>query len=114
VIRYFLGRTWGSKAIDEELWAYDVLATRAPGAEHAPLHFLAGLLFSADIHTVYESLQQPVWMSHGTRGDFTDYRGRALLANGARWQVSVYEAGALPYFEHTARFIADFDRFLAG
>jgi pimeloyl-ACP methyl ester carboxylesterase len=114
VIRYFLGRTWGSKAIDEELWAYDVLATRAPGAEHAPLHFLAGLLFSADIHTVYEALTQPVWMSHGTRGDFTDYRGRALLANGARWQVSVYEAGALPYFEHTARFIADFDRFLSG
>lgn len=114
VIRYFLQRTWGGKSIDEELWAYDVATTRAPGAEHAPLHFLAGLLFSADIHTVYESLRQPVWMSHGTRGDFTDYRGRALLANAAAWRVSVYASGALPYFEDPARFIADFDRFLAG
>ncbi len=114
VIRYFLRRTWGSPNIDEALWAYDVASTRAPGAAHAPLYFLAGLLFSADIHSVYEALPHPVWMSHGTRGDFTDYRGRALLANGAAWQVSVYETGTLPYFERLADFTADFDRFLAG
>ncbi len=39
VIRYFLRRTWGSEQIDEALWAYDVLTTTVPGAEHAPLHF---------------------------------------------------------------------------
>jgi hypothetical protein len=42
VIRYFLQRTWGSRVIDETLWAYDVQSTRAPGAEHAPLAFLSG------------------------------------------------------------------------
>ncbi len=56
VIRYFLQRTWGASTIDEALWEYDVLTTRQPGAEHAPLYFLSGGLFSADIHSVYERL----------------------------------------------------------
>ncbi len=58
VIRYFLGRTWGSQAIDEELWAYDVLTARLEGSEYAPLYFLSASLFSADVLSVYESLPQ--------------------------------------------------------
>ena len=79
VIRYFLERTWGSKRIDEQLWAYDVLTARAPGAWYAPLYFLSAGLFSADIFAVYEGLTPPVWLSHGVRGDFTDYRLAARL-----------------------------------
>lgn len=114
VIRYFLERTWGSKAIDEDLWRYDVLTTRQPGAEHAPLHFLSGGLFSADIHDVYDRLAQPVWMSHGVRGDFTDYRGAGFLQGRANWQFSVYPTGALPHFELPARFDDDLQCFLDG
>lgn len=114
VIRYFLGRTWGSKAIDERLWAYDLLTTRAPGAEHAPLHFLSANLFSADIHTVYERLQMPVWMAYGVRGDFTDYRGKVIVEGRANWQFSVFPTGALPYFEVPEAFDAAYDRFLAA
>lgn len=113
VIRYFLERTWGSKAIDETLWAHDVLVARQPGARHAPLYFLSGGLFSADITTVYEALAQPVWVSHGVRGDFTDYRGLAGLKTRANWRVSVYPTGALPQFEEMAAFGAELDRFLA-
>ena len=113
VIRYFLRRTWGSKKIDETLWAYDVLTTRAPGAEHAPLHFLSAGLFSADIHTVYERLEMPVWMSHGVRGDFTDYRGKVIVEHRPNWQFSVFASGALPYFEVPEDFFNAFDRFLA-
>lgn len=112
VIRYFLERTWGGKNIDEQLWAYDVLTSRLPGAEFAPLYFLSAALFSADILSVYESLQQPVWMSHGVRGDFTDYRGRHHLERRGNWRFSVYHTGALPYFEVPGRFIADFDGFI--
>jgi len=112
VIRYFLKRTWGSKAIDEQLWAYDVLTARLPGAEHAPLYFLSAGLFSADILSVYESLTQPVWLSHGVRGDFTDYRGRRWLEARGNWRFSVYQTGALPFFEVPERFIADYDQFL--
>lgn len=114
VIRYFLNRTWGSKDIDEALWAYDVLTTRMPGAEYAPLHFLAANLFSADIHTVYEQLEVPVWMSHGVRGDFTDYRGKEIVENRPNWQFSVFSTGALPYFEVPEEFGNAFDQFLAS
>lgn len=114
VIRYFLQRTWGSKSIDETLWAYDVLTARAPGAEHAPLHFLSAHLFSADIHTVYEQLAMPVWMSHGVRGDFTDYRGQVIVEGRPNWQFSVFPTGALPYFEVPDDFFGTFDAFLAA
>jgi pimeloyl-ACP methyl ester carboxylesterase len=113
VVRYFLERTWGGKAIDERVWASAVQNARAPGARHAPLQFLSGGLFSADIHTVYEALTQPVWVSHGVRGDFTDYRGLSIVAGRPNWRVSVLQTGALPYFEQPDRFFADFDTLLA-
>jgi pimeloyl-ACP methyl ester carboxylesterase len=113
VVRYFLERTWGSKAIDERVWASAVQNARAPGARHAPLQFLSGGLFSADIHTVYEALTLPVWVSHGVRGDFTDYRGLSLVAGRSNWRVSVLQTGALPYCEQPERFFADFDTLLA-
>ena len=111
VIRYFLRRTWGSKEIDEALWAYDVITTKAAGAEHAPLHFLSANLFSADIHTVYEQLAMPVWMSHGVRGDFTDYRGKVIVETRPNWQFTVFSTGALPYFEVPQEFCNAYDRF---
>ena len=112
VIRYFLQRTWGSPAIDETLWAYDLLTTRQPGARHAPLQFLSGGLFSRDIHAVYEALSQPVWMSHGVRGDFTDFRGKRLVQDRGNWHSTVFQTGALPYFEVPAEFFQAFDAFL--
>jgi pimeloyl-ACP methyl ester carboxylesterase len=114
VVRYFLERTWGSKAIDEGLWQYDLLTTRQPGAEHAPLRFLSAGLFSADIHTVYDQLALPVWMSHGMRGDFTDYRGSGFVRQRPNWQFSSYPTGALPYFELPDQVCADLERFLSG
>ncbi|HEU4458828.1 MAG TPA: alpha/beta hydrolase [Methylibium sp.] len=113
VIRYFLRRTWGAREIDEALWRYDVISARQPGAHFAPLHFLAGCLFSADIQAVYESLVQPVWMSHGIRGDFTDYRGARIVEGRDNWQIQVFPTGALPHFEVLPGFTASYDRFLA-
>lgn len=114
VVRYFLQRTWGSKSIDEEMWADAVQSAQAPGARFAPLHFLAGDFFSADILNVYESLKQPVWASHGVRGDFTDYRGQVHLKAKTNWRFSVFDSGALPYFEHPQDFNQQLGAFLAG
>ena len=114
VVRYFLRRTWGSQAIDETLWHYDVLTAQQPGAEYAPLYFLAGGLFSGDIHTVYQSLARPVWMTMGVRGDFTDYRGTSIVQGRPSWRFTTLSTGALPYFEQTAQFIAAYDAFLGG
>ncbi len=112
VIRYFLQRTWGGKVIDEELWRYDVLTAKPAAAEFAPLRFLSGYLFSGDIHTIYEALDLPVWMSHGVRGDFTDYRGQRIVEGRANWRFSTFPTGALPYFEVFDAFCAEYDGFL--
>lgn len=104
VIRYFLNKTWGSRAIDETMYRYAVWTTRQPGAEHAPLCFLSAQMFSADITTVYDGLRLPVWMSHGIRGDFVDYRGKERFTGKGHWRFTVFDSGALPYFEHPQRF----------
>jgi pimeloyl-ACP methyl ester carboxylesterase len=112
VIRYFLERTWGSKAIDEKLWAAAILTARGAGAEHAPLYFLAGYLFSADIQRLYEELQLPVWVCHGVRGDFTDYRALELFKGRPNWRLTVFPTGALPHFEMPQEFCAQYESFL--
>lgn len=113
VVRYFLERTWGSRAIDEALWAYDVRTVRQPGARHAPLAFLSGGLFSADTARLYEALTQPVWVAHGVRGDFVDYRQLDAMKARPQWTVQVFDAGALPHFEHPQAFLAAYEAFLA-
>ena len=114
VVRYFLRRTWGGKDIDETLWAYAVRTAHVPNAEQAPLSFLSGGLFSADMHNVYESLRLPVWVVHGTRGDFTDYRALDLVRHCPNWQVTVMQAGAMPYFEDIDTFMAAYRAFEAS
>lgn len=114
VIRYFLERTWGSKTIDEDLWRADIAMSRCPGAQHAPLYFLAGILFSADIHDVYDSIKVPIWVSHGQRGDFVDYHQLPTFAERRGWRTSTFDTGALIYFEKLASFAAEYDRLLEG
>lgn len=113
LVRYFLERTWGGKGIDETMYAYAVATARAPGARFAPLSFLGGGLFSADIHNIYDALAQNVWVSHGVRGDFTDYRGLARYKGKPNWRITVLQTGALPYFEQPAEFNAALDHFLS-
>ncbi|MCG5493701.1 MULTISPECIES: alpha/beta fold hydrolase [Ectothiorhodospira] len=112
VIRYFLNKAWGSKDIDLGLLEYSVATTRQPGAKNAPYHFLAGNLFSADITTIYESLKLPVFMVHGERGDFVDFKGKAVVAKRPNWLIYEMPTGALPYFEMPESFVAEYEAFL--
>jgi hypothetical protein len=66
------------------------------------------------VNTLYESLTQPVWMSHGVRGDFVDYRGIDTVKKRSNWQFTVFQTGALPHFEVGVSFIAEYERFLAS
>jgi pimeloyl-ACP methyl ester carboxylesterase len=113
-IRYFLRKTWGSKDIDEGLFAYDYLTTHQPGARHAPYYFVSGYLFSGDITRIYKALTIPVWMAHGVRGDFTDYSGKRVVESKPNWTIDVFQTGALPHFEVPDAFFAAYDRFLAA
>ena len=113
VVRHFLQRTFGGKLIDEGLWKYCVMTAAQPGALHAPLAFLSAALFSADINRLYESLTLPVWMVHGDRGDFVDYRGESTVAGRPGWSFRTMQTGALPYFERPEEFFRAHDEFLA-
>jgi len=100
VIRYFLARTYGRPEVDPELWAYAILTAGQPGAEHAPLWFLSGHLFSTDATQLYAALPGRVWLSHGVRGDFVDYGGAdAILERAPGWSRTIFQTGAMPHYE---------------
>ena len=109
-----LKRTFGRPQIDEALWAFAVSTTRQPGARHAPLCFVSAGLFSADINTLYEAVQCPVWVSMATRGDFTDYQGRSTVDDRPNWRFEAVPGGALPYFEDLPGFAQRLDAFWRG
>ena len=113
IIRYFLRKTWGSKNIDEGLAQYDYLTTHQPGAEHAPYYFVSGFLFSRDAMALYQSMTLPVWMAHGVRGDFVDYKNKRNVEGRANWSIDVFQTGAMPHFEIPGPFVDHYDSFLA-
>jgi pimeloyl-ACP methyl ester carboxylesterase len=111
-IRFFLEKTFGSKAIDEGLARYDYLSTHQPGARFAPFAFVSGKLFSTNIKSVYEKLFVPIFMPHGTRGDFQDFSGVTWLTRRPNWHVVPLPTGALPQFEIPDEFNEQLTEFL--
>ena len=114
VVRYFLNKTWGSKQIDEPMFEYAWLTAQQPGASHAPFYFVSGMLFSADVTRLYDALKMPVWMVHGVRGDFVDYRYQSAYAEQTNWTIESLPTGALPYFEVPDDFVRRYDAFSAA
>lgn len=112
-MRFFLQKTWGSPDIDEGLLDYDQVSAHQPGAEHAPFSFLAGHLFATETGQIYPRLDLPVWMVHGTRGDFVDYRHADRFRAAPNWTIDVMETGAFPHFERLSEVTARYDAFLA-
>lgn len=112
VIRKFLEKAWGSKTIDEPMVDYDYATTHQPGARYAPYYFVAGFMFSTDILTVYEQLRLPVWMAHGVRGDFVDYRHKNRVAGRPNWTLVQFDAGAFPHFEVLDQVVSSYNQFL--
>jgi pimeloyl-ACP methyl ester carboxylesterase len=110
--KYFLKRTFGSKDIDQGLWDYAYLTTHQPDAQYAPYYFVSGYLFSKDALRLYEYLAHPVWMSHGVRGDFVDYRHEDRVQGRPNWSFTVFPSGAFPHFEMLDAFTRAYDSFL--
>lgn len=112
VIRKFLEKTWGSKAIDQPLLNYAYQSAHQPGAEHAPYYFVSGHLFSKDILRVYQALELPVWMVRGTRGDFVDYHHATRLKDRENWTFDIFDSGAFPQYEKLPELVGSYERFL--
>jgi pimeloyl-ACP methyl ester carboxylesterase len=113
-IRFFLQKTWGSRAIDEGLLNYARLTTHQPGAEYAVWSFLSGYLFSDDIGRIYDRLKLPVWAVHGRRGDFVDYHRLGRVAQKPNWTVQTFDTGAFPHFERLEDVLKSYDAFRAA
>lgn len=113
-IDYFLRKTFGSSQVPPDLIDYAWHTSHQPGARHAPFRFVSGYLSSADAFCFYEALSLPVWLVHGVRGDFQDYRLTPLLAGRENWSMQVFQSGALPHFEVLEEFVACYDAFLDG
>jgi pimeloyl-ACP methyl ester carboxylesterase len=110
-MRKFLERSWGSKAIDEQLLAYNLLTVKQPGARHAPYAFVGGSLFTRGVAHLYAQLKQPVWMIHGLRGEFAKVDGLKHFAPSRKWTIEAIDAGAMPYFEQPEEFSRRYDSF---
>jgi pimeloyl-ACP methyl ester carboxylesterase len=113
-IRYFLERTFGSKKVDQTLIDYAWRSAHQPGARHAPYAFVSGALFSTDMRDVYEKLHMPVWVPHGTRGDFKDFSGAGWAEALPNWRFEAFPTGALPHFEMPDTFNAALRGFTAA
>jgi len=111
-IRYFLGRAWGSKHIDEALFRYCFLTAHRPGACNAPYAFVSGRLFSKDVVRLYMSLKMPVLVCRGTRGEFQDMGGLGRVSALPNWSVQTFDSGAMPQFERATEFNSALTRFL--
>nr|MBV6631053.1 alpha/beta hydrolase [Oceanococcus sp. HetDA_MAG_MS8] len=111
-VAFFLRKTFGSKDVPASLIDYAWKSAHQPGAAHAPFDFLSGFLFSADSTRLYDSLRMPVWMAHGNRGDFTDYRRKRFYTDRPNWTIQQYSAGALPHYDRLPDFLRDYEAFL--
>lgn len=112
-VRYFLRRTFGSQDVPESLVDYCWRTAHQPGADNAPYAFLSGRLFSADIRNVYERLELPVWLAHGTRGDFADFSEAGWVRTRRNWKAQAFDTGAIVYFQQPELFFQRWDSFLA-
>lgn len=112
VIRYFLRRTYGAPEVDEGMVDYDFLSAGQPGAAYAPFAFLSGRLFSKDVRELYEALSLPVYVPHGTRGDFEDFSGAGWTESRPGWTLEAFDSGAMPHFEVPQAFLPRLDAFL--
>ena len=113
IIRAFLKKTWGSDSIDKGLFTYDCATVRQPGAEHAPFYFIAGYMFATDTLTIYETLNLPVWIVRGVRGDFVDYHHKTRVENKTNWTLEVLPSGAFPHFEVMDQVASSYGKFLS-
>lgn len=114
-IHYFLQQSFHGR-VDPGLAEYDYLTTHQPGARHAPLHFVSGLLFRRDIRErVYQHLKLPVLVLYD-RDSFVRFDELPnTIAQNNNWRaVRIAPTKGLPQFEQMDTVAASLDAFWAS
>jgi pimeloyl-ACP methyl ester carboxylesterase len=99
-IRYFLQQSFIGP-LPPTLVEYDYATAHQPGAEHAPLYFVSGKLFTPRVcQDIYQRLQTPTLVLYD-RDNYTSFGLLPeLLAKNASWQaVRLVPTLGLPQFE---------------
>ncbi|WP_324134736.1 alpha/beta hydrolase [Bosea sp. (in: a-proteobacteria)] len=112
-VRFFLRRTFDGPP-DPGLVDYAWQSAHQPGAAYAAFAFASGKLFSPDIRAVYEALELPVWLAHGTRGSFSDFSEAGWTMTRPNWELTSFDTGAFPHFQSPDAFLPRLDSFLGA
>lgn len=111
-IQYFLQKSFIG-AVPSTLVEYDYATAHQPGAEHAPLYFISGKLFTPRVRQdVYQRVQTPTLILYD-RDNFTNFSTLPdLLATNPAWQaVRLVPTLGLPQFERLEDTVEVMDKF---
>ncbi len=112
IIRYFLQKSFVHQP-PEDLVDYAYLSSHQPDAEHAPLYFISGKLFTPDIRRkVYEALQVPSLVLYD-RDAYTRFEMLPdLLMKNKAWQaIRLVPTLGMPHYERTQDTVEVLDKF---
>lgn len=111
-IEFFLGKSFEGP-ITPGMVDYGYATAHQPGAEHVPLHFISGTLFTPDAaHTLYPQVQQPTLVLYDQ-----DFYVRfdalpELLSHNKHWRaVRIIPTRGLPHFERLPETVAAMEGF---
>ncbi len=105
-IHYFLQKSF-TGSVPPEMVDYAYRTSHRPGAQHAPLYFLSGLLFTPGVReAVYSQISVPVLVIHD-RDPYTSFDTLpAFTAEHPNWQAQrISPTLGLPHWEHFSRTI---------
>ncbi len=111
-IHYFLKDSFVGE-VPEELESYSYLSSHQPGAEHAPLYFISGKLFTPRVRQkVYERLSVPAFILFDEDAFVSFEKLPALLAANPKVRAFRLEPSrGLPQFEMPERTVQVLDGF---
>jgi pimeloyl-ACP methyl ester carboxylesterase len=110
-IRYFLGKSFVGP-VDEDLRSYAYATSHQPGAEHAPLAFLSGQLFTPDIYETYAQLGRPVLALYDRDGYTRFDRLQSLVEGPSMWTAKrISPTLGMPHFERLAETASALEEF---
>ncbi len=111
-IQWFLQQSFEGP-VDQGMVDYDYATSHQPGAQYAPLYFVAGKLFTPDIRTrVYAQLKLPVLVIYD-RDNFVSFATLpSFVDEHPNWKaVRIYPTRGLPQFEKLDDVTATLDAF---
>ncbi|MBN1371518.1 MAG: alpha/beta hydrolase [Anaerolineaceae bacterium] len=114
-INFFLRKSF-SGAVPPGFVEYAYASAHQPGAEHAPLYFLSGKLFTPQVRSlVYEKIKTPTLAIYD-RDAYTTFGAlEELLLHNPAWQaVRLVPSQGMPHYERTADTAEVMDAFWKG